>query len=113
MRSGDNSRPAKKPVNLSVNSDLLAAARELRINLSATMEAALAEAIKGKRRDRWLADNRAAIRLAGQINQRDGYGRETGRTFCGTAVTPALYVTVAASVVVTSKYSMPLFAFSV
>lgn len=31
-----------------------------------------------------LADNRAAIRLAGQVNQRDGYGAETNRTYCGT-----------------------------
>lgn len=55
------SRPAKKSVNLSINSELLAAARALDMNLSATMEAALIEALAEKRRERWLAQNRAAI----------------------------------------------------
>ena len=54
-------RASKKPVNLSINGDLLAAARELNINLSATMEAALEEAVAKSRRERWLADNEAAI----------------------------------------------------
>lgn len=61
MRSANDSRSTKKPVNLSVNGDLLAVARELNINLSATMEAALAEAIKRKQSERWLAENQAAI----------------------------------------------------
>jgi antitoxin CcdA len=51
----------KKPVNLSINSELLAAARELNINLSATMETALAEAVKRVRRERWLEENQDAI----------------------------------------------------
>lgn len=31
-----------------------------------------------------LLENRAAVRLAAQANRRDGYGKETGRTYCGT-----------------------------
>jgi iron complex outermembrane recepter protein len=31
-----------------------------------------------------LVPDRAAMRLAAQVNKRDGYGRETGRTYCGT-----------------------------
>jgi antitoxin CcdA len=54
------SQPPKKPVNLSINDDLLAAARDLSINLSAT-EAALEEAVAKARRERWLTDNEAAI----------------------------------------------------
>ena len=61
MRASDDIRPPKKPVNLSINGRLLAAARELNINLSATMESALTEAVKQKQRDLWLAQNRAAI----------------------------------------------------
>lgn len=57
----ESSKSPKKPVNLSINSDLLAAARELNINLSATMEAALFEAVQRKRHERWLAENQAAI----------------------------------------------------
>lgn len=61
MRAVKPSRATKKPVNLSINSDLLAAARELNINLSATMETALAEAVKRRQAERWLAQNQAAI----------------------------------------------------
>jgi iron complex outermembrane recepter protein len=31
-----------------------------------------------------LVDERAAMRLAAQVNRRDGYGKETNRTYCGT-----------------------------
>jgi antitoxin CcdA len=48
-------------VNLSINSGLLSAARDLNINLSAVLEAALSHAVKEKQRERWLARNRAAI----------------------------------------------------
>ena len=51
----------KKPTNLSINSDLLSKARELDINLSATLERALAESLRQRRRDQWLAENRAAM----------------------------------------------------
>lgn len=67
MPSANLSRTAKKPVNLTINSDLLAAARKLKINLSATMELALAEAVKLKQHERWLAENQAAI---GAYNER-------------------------------------------
>lgn len=61
MRSTDVPKTAKKPVNLSINSDLLAAARKFKINLSATMEVALAAAVKREQHERWLAENRTAI----------------------------------------------------
>jgi antitoxin CcdA len=51
----------KKAANLSVNGDLLARAREHHINLSSTLERALVDALKKKRRERWLADNKEAI----------------------------------------------------
>jgi antitoxin CcdA len=54
-------RAPKRATNLSINSDLLAMARELDINLSATMETALGSAVKRERRKRWLAENRHAI----------------------------------------------------
>ncbi|MFZ5654155.1 MAG: type II toxin-antitoxin system CcdA family antitoxin [Pseudomonadota bacterium] len=40
---------------------MLSKAKELGINLSATLEQALAEALKKKQRERWLAENRKAI----------------------------------------------------
>lgn len=51
----------KKPTNLSINSDLLSKARELDINLSATLEQALAESLRQRQRAEWLTENRAAI----------------------------------------------------
>ncbi len=52
---------AKKAVNLSIHSDLLEAARAEDINLSATLEAALADQLRVRRRDRWRTENEAAI----------------------------------------------------
>lgn len=81
MASNLRSTAVKKPVNLSINSDLLAAARELNINLSATMETALADAIRIKRRERWLADNREAISAFNERVDRDGVFSDGLRKF--------------------------------
>lgn len=56
-----NPEAPKRAANLSVNEDLLSKAKDLDINLSATLEQALAEALKKKQRERWLAENRKAI----------------------------------------------------
>lgn len=51
----------KKAVNLSINSDLLARARGMGLNLSAEMEARLEETVRKAERERWLEENREAI----------------------------------------------------
>lgn len=51
----------KKAANLSINADLLAKSKALDINLSATLELALIAALKQKRQQQWLAENRLAI----------------------------------------------------
>ena len=51
----------KKAVNLSINSDLLRQARELKINLSKMLEAALERMIREERARRWQEENREAI----------------------------------------------------
>jgi antitoxin CcdA len=56
-----NGTIAKKPVNLSINADLLREARAREINLSATLEQALTEAVAERRRQQWLAENQTAI----------------------------------------------------
>ena len=60
------STAAKKPVNLSVNSDLLRQAKELKVNVSQVLEMALANQVNSLREAQWLADNQEAI---------DGYNR--------------------------------------
>ena len=56
-----NPQAPKRAANLSVNGDLLSKAKDLDINLSATLEQALIEALKKKQREQWLAENRKAI----------------------------------------------------
>jgi len=61
MPAAYNPNAPKRAANLSVNGDLLNKAKELDINLSATLEQALAEALRKNQRERWLAENRKAI----------------------------------------------------
>ena len=50
----------KKATNLSLNSDLLHKARELKVNLSATLEQALKDKLKSVEEERWKKENIAA-----------------------------------------------------
>ena len=51
----------KKATNLTVNSDLLAKSRALKINLSATLEKALVVELKAAEAEQWKTKNRSAI----------------------------------------------------
>ena len=52
---------AKRPTNLSLNAKVLDAARELGMNISATVDALLAEEVKRRYWERWNEENKAAI----------------------------------------------------
>jgi len=52
---------SKRPVNLTLDSDVVAAARELGINLSQTCNQALVAAVKAEQQARWKAENSDAI----------------------------------------------------
>jgi antitoxin CcdA len=52
---------AKRATNVSIRGDLLDAARQAGVNLSATLERALAEELASVRRARWREENREAI----------------------------------------------------
>ena len=71
----------KKTTNLSINSDLLSQARNLRINLSATLEQALAETLQQRQRGQWLADNQAAIAAYNERVERDSIFSDEMRAF--------------------------------
>jgi antitoxin CcdA len=71
----------KKATNLSINSDLLRKARALDINLSATLERALAEALKMRERERWLAANKAAMAAYNETVEREGVFSDGLRSF--------------------------------
>jgi len=51
----------KRPVNLSVSVEVLEAAREARVNLSALLEQALAGELARLRCARWRADNAGGV----------------------------------------------------
>lgn len=61
MPVGYDIHAPKRPANLSVNGDLLAKAKAMGINLSATLEQALSTAVQEQQRSQWLAENRDAI----------------------------------------------------
>ena len=63
---------AKKPVNLSINSDLLRQARELKLNLSNTLEQRLVEILKEERTRRWQGENREAIEAHNRFVEKHG-----------------------------------------
>lgn len=51
----------KRAVNLFVDTELLDAARRLRINLSETLEQRLSSIVRADQERRWLEDNKLAI----------------------------------------------------
>ena len=71
----------KQPANLSINSELLAQARELNINLSATLEQALEQEVRTAQRDKWLTDNAQAIENCNQLTETYGLFADKHRTF--------------------------------
>lgn len=78
-----NSRPAapKRATNVSVRSDLLAAAREAGINLSAALERALAEELAHAKRKKWRHDNRDAIAAYNEHVEKHGTFSDDVRSF--------------------------------
>ncbi|BBJ24653.1 type II toxin-antitoxin system CcdA family antitoxin [Candidatus Nitrotoga sp. AM1P] len=72
---------SKKATNLSINSDLLSKARELKINLSATLERALADELRTTERDKWLKSNKKAIESLNELAERNGLFSDSYRNF--------------------------------
>jgi len=71
----------KKPTNLSVNSDLLAKTRALKINLSATLEQALQSQLAQAEAAKWAQENKAAIRAYNDFVDENGCFGDEFREF--------------------------------
>ena len=71
----------KRPTNVSINSDLLAKAKGFNINLSATLEHALAEQLRAEQRAQWLRENAGAIHGYNQIVETNGTFSDSVRKF--------------------------------
>lgn len=76
-----NTKAPKKPTNVSINSDLLQKAKDLKINLSATLELALAEQLRNEQRAEWLRENADAIRAYNQFVETNGTFSDSVRKF--------------------------------
>ena len=81
MQTAYDLNAPKKATNLSINSDLLRQARDLDINLSSTLEQALADALKERQRAQWLAENRQAIRSYNAHVEENGVFSDGLRSF--------------------------------
>ncbi len=77
--SYDHSAP-KKATNLSINSDLLDRARKLKLNLSATLETALADEVRKAERAEWLERNQRAIDASNKLAEEKGLFVDSYRT---------------------------------
>ncbi len=74
-------RPRKKAANLSIDTDLLDAARRLKLNLSQILEAGLADTIRRHEREQWLATNRAALEAYNAHVEKHGVFSDGLRSF--------------------------------
>lgn len=72
---------AKKAANLSIDRELLEAAKACGIDLSATLEQALGECIRAHRPREWVAEHRAAIELYNERVEREGTFSDGSRAF--------------------------------
>jgi antitoxin CcdA len=81
MNSIYNPDAIKKATNLTVNSDLLAKAKELKINVSATLEIALSEAVQKKAGEQWKIDNKEAIEEYNKFVAKHGCFGDSVRQF--------------------------------
>jgi len=71
----------KRPVNLSLNIELLRVGKELGINLSSVAEEALARAVKERLGQRWLEENEGAIQAYNLRVDEQGVFSDGLRTF--------------------------------
>jgi len=71
----------KKPTNLTINGDLLAKAKAEDINLSATLEAALADKLIKITREKWLKENAGAISAYNEFVEENGLFSDDIRSF--------------------------------
>ena len=80
MRNPNRKAP-KQATNVSINRDLLDAARQAGVNLSAALEEALKEKVAAARREKWKRDNAEAIAEYNDLIAEHGVFSEGQRSF--------------------------------
>jgi antitoxin CcdA len=81
MRRQGSAAIRKRATNVSVSSDLIAAAREAGLNLSATLERALMEELAEAKRKKWRQENRDAITAYNKYVEKHGVFSDGVRSF--------------------------------
>ncbi len=81
MRNAYGTQAPKKAANLSLNSELLAEAKRLNINLSATMEKALEKEVRQRLKAEWLEQNADAIVACNELTESHGLFSDSYRVF--------------------------------
>jgi len=71
----------KKSANLSINSDLLQQAKQLKINISATLEKSLAQEVRRCKEEAWLAENKEALVASNKFVEKHGVFSDPYRVF--------------------------------
>ena len=81
MRRRTTQSVTKRATNVSVRSDLLTAAREAGVNLSATLERALVKELAEAKRKKWRKENRDAIAAYNEYVEKHGMFSDGIRLF--------------------------------
>ncbi len=74
-------KSAKRSANLSLNAQVLDMARELGMNISATVDALLADEVRKRYWERWNEENKAAIEHYNARIEREGLPLARYRSF--------------------------------
>jgi antitoxin CcdA len=72
FRRDDSPRPRKRTANVSIDADILAEAKALKINLSQALEEKLRARVTEERIKRWQSENRAFFESYNSYVQRNG-----------------------------------------
>jgi len=75
------SQLSRRPANLSLDSELVSQARDLKINLSRAAEDGIERAIKSERERLWRLENAEAIRLENEYVDKHGLPFDKYRRF--------------------------------
>jgi len=81
MRRVYDRKAPKQAANLSINSDLLKAARDSGVNLSAVMEEALIYKVAAAKREAWVRENADAIASYNEFVAENGVYSDGSRSF--------------------------------
>ena len=76
-----HSAPARRATNLSLDSTLLAEARELKVNLSRAAEDGIRQEVENTRRGIWRAENREALHSSNAYVDENGLPLDRHRQF--------------------------------